>query len=594
MTRLALVKPAPAKLIAALYCRYSDDVQNDRSIERQIADLEKAAPRWNLTLDKRLYCEDRGQSATTLFNRPGLTRDLLGAAERGLFDVIFVEHTDRLARKGADMFWLAEQLKFMRGPAGQPIKIYTPRSGEVSELQMTFESYQNAQDSEKTSFRVRSGHSDRAREGFISNSPAYGYENVLHEPGVKKVNDSEAIIVNRIVSEMAAWKSPRNIAVDLTRDGVPAPRGEAWTFQTIVKILQNDLYVGVYVRNKVRKIRNPNNGKRVPRAADPDELVTVAVPQYRIVDQDLWDAAQKVRRERASKFGKRHVERATVHRFNHPFMGLFRCADCGGKMIICGRGKNKDDRRIVCAASHWRRQCSHSKSYSLLRLSKLASERMHGHLTDPDFVNERARERAKHLDRMVKEFGSERDTAQKELDRVELRIRKLTKLALDDDSDDIPQDVQDEHKRLRVEQRGLKQRIGLLDAETKTPPLLGSAIKALSRDVETLHTMLKDSPNDPACRMALGNLIERVVVHPTGSNLPYDVSLYARHAAYSGTLPLFPHENHGLIRANSGNAILPSLSELDLRGRTNSGDAVVPSLSEFAQPILLGRWREAA
>jgi len=70
--------------------------------------------------------------------------------------------------------------------------------------------------------------------------------------------------------------------------------------------------------------------------------------------------------------------------------------------------------------------------------------------------------------------------------------------------------------------------------------------------------MLKDTPDDPACRMALGNLIERVLVHPTGYNQPYDVSLYARHAAYAGTLPLFPHEDQGVIRSNRGNAMVPS------------------------------------
>ena len=51
--------------------------------------------------------------------------------------------------------------------------------------------------------------------------------------------------------------------------------------------------------------------------------------------------------------------------------------------------------------------------------------------------------------------------------------------------------------------------------------------------------MLRDDPDNPECRVALGNLIERVLVHPTGFNQPYDVSLFGRHAAYVGDLPLF-------------------------------------------------------
>lgn len=588
MTKLKLVTPNPT-LRTAVYARYSDDVQNDRSIERQFADLEKAAPRLNLKLDKRLYFEDRGQSATTLFDRPGLTRRLLSAVEQGLVDVVFVEHTDRLARKGRDSYWLFDQFKFYN------VKVYTPK-GEVSDIQLAFESYQNQADSEKTSFRVHSGHNDRAREGFIPGPAAYGYEDTLGKPGVKAINMNAAEIINRIFFEAASRKSPRQITTDLKRDAIPAPKGEGWTFQTVAKILTNELYVGVYVRNKCRKVRHPNTGKRVPRASLDDALLRIEMPHLRIVDQELWDAVQKIRQERAITYGKKGEERATVARRLHPFAGLFRCAECGGKMIICGSGRN-GDRSIACSAAWWKRSCTHGKSYSLARLTKLATEKMHAHLTDPDFVNERAKEREKELARLDREAGGEREVAQRELDRVELRIKKIIRLTEDDEGDDVSPEVQARYRELKVEQRGLQQRIALLDANAHTP-LLPSAVKALARDVETLHTMLMDSPDDPVCRIALGNLIERALVHPTGTGQPYDVSLYARHAAYAGTMALFPTvenfstRNQPLTRINSGNAIVPSLPISIRETGTNSGNAVEPSLPLSERPILLGRWRE--
>jgi len=573
VTKLQLVRPSPI-LRGAIYARYSSDVQNDRSIERQNADLEKAAPRLNLKLDKRLYFEDRGQSATTLFDRPGLTRGLLGAVERGLVDVVLVEHTDRLARKGADSYWLFEQFKFYN------VKVYTLK-GEVTDIQLAFESYQNQADSEKTSFRVHSGHNDAAREGHICGPSAYGYVDVVGKPGEKDKNPREAEIVNRIVREMAGRKPPRQIAADLTRDGIPAPKGGAWTFQTVVKILQNELYVGVYVRNKVRKIRNPNTGNRVPRPSAPDDILRVDMPRLRIVDQALWDAAQKVRQERAHIYGgKRGTDRGTTARRLHPFAGLFRCSQCGGKMIICGSTRT-GDRSIACSAAWWSKSCSHGKSYSLTRLTKHATEKMHAHLTDPDFVKERAKEREKELARLDREVNGERAAAQRELDRVDLRMKKIVRLIEDDEGDDVPPEVQARYKELRVEQRGLQQRLALLDAASHTP-LLPSAVKALARDVDTLHTMLLDTPDDPACRMALGNLIERVVVHPTGYKEAYDVSLYARHAAYSGALPLFPH-------ARDINPV-----RKQALARTDIDHAMVPSLSISDRPILLGRWREDA
>lgn len=572
--KLRIVSRDKPTLRAAIYCRYSDEDQTP-SIERQTADLEKAAPRVDLVLNKKLYFSDAAQSATTLFDRPGLTRDLLEAAEKKQFDVVFVEHTDRLARKQADMFWLVEQFKRLG------IKIYTP-SGEVDPLRLTFESYQNEQFSVMLSKRVKSGQDNAIRDGRIPHGLGYGYDNVKDNPGVKVPNIEQAKVVVRMFVETASRKSPRDIALGLTRDKIPAPSGGEWTFQTVNKILANEIYIGIYVRNRVRRVRNYNTGKR-DALAPIDELMTADFPHLRIVEQDLWEAAQAVRRERANKtFGGRQIERATVERKSHPFAGLFCCAECGSKMIIVGSGRG-GDRSIACSEAWWRgTSCKHRKSYSLKRLTAHSADQMHAHLTDPDFVKARAAERAKELARYEREAGTERVTAQRELDRVDLRIKKLVRLTEDDESDDVPQEVVDRLKELRVEQRGLKQRLEMLSGKANVATLHPNAIKALARDVDTLHAMLQDNPDDPACRMALGNLIERVQVHPTGLNQPYDVSLFARHAAYVGELPLFPEYTAKNKAKHQGLA------------RINNVNAIVPSLPLLKPPIYLGRWKEAA
>jgi hypothetical protein len=77
-------------LRAALYARHSTNLQKDKSIDRQYADLEKAAERFGFKLDKRHYFEDRAH--------------LIGAASRHEVDVVLVEATDRLSRDRADLF----------------------------------------------------------------------------------------------------------------------------------------------------------------------------------------------------------------------------------------------------------------------------------------------------------------------------------------------------------------------------------------------------------------------------------------------------------------------------------------------------------
>ena len=143
---------------AALYARFSSDLQKERSIDRQFADLEKAAGRLDLTLNKRHYFADHAESATSLFDRPGLTRDLMGAAKKHEFDVVLVEQTDRLSRDRADLFWLAKQFKFSN------VKMFTP-NGEVSDLQLTFDGHINEDFIKKLSLRVKSGHDLMTREG---------------------------------------------------------------------------------------------------------------------------------------------------------------------------------------------------------------------------------------------------------------------------------------------------------------------------------------------------------------------------------------------------------------------------------------------
>jgi DNA invertase Pin-like site-specific DNA recombinase len=182
----------------------------------------------------------------------------MSGAKHKQFDVILVEQTDRLSRRSADLHFLADQFEF------DGVKIYTP-GGPVSKLQLTFEGYQNEDFIAKLRGRVKSGHDDMARQGLIAGPCAYGYDCVLGQPGVRVINEYEANIVRRIFGEYSAGVSPRAIAADLTRDGIPSPSGSRhWSFQVIVGgkdkkrgILHNPLYIGTYLKNRFYNVKNP-------------------------------------------------------------------------------------------------------------------------------------------------------------------------------------------------------------------------------------------------------------------------------------------------------------------------------------------------
>lgn len=578
--KLKLVNAAPLR--AALYARYSTDIQKDASIERQFADLEKVADRLNLKLNKRHYYSDRAQSGSSLFDRPGLTRELLGAAKQNQFDVVLVEQTDRLSRKRADLFWLADEFKFAE------IKIYTP-SGEVSDLQLTFDGHQNEDFIAKLAARVKSGHDAIAREGLIPGAAAYGYDCVDRQPGAKVINEHEAEVVRRIFAEYASGKSPRLIAGDLMKDKIPSPTGsEFWNYQSIVGgagqkrgMIHNQLYIGVYLKNRFFNVKNPATGKTITREADPSDLIRAEVPHLRIIDQTLWDAVHAVRAERGhKKLGKGHMQRAVVPRKQHLLAGLLRCGECNGRMVI-----NFSDRHgkkgVCCSAALSKQTCKSRKTYNLEKLTVLAVDSMCSHLTDPEFIQEKTKEKALEFARLEKENSGARQAAQRQLDRLNVQIAKLVRLVDEDDGDDLPRELLASLKEKQIERKGLEDRVRLLGAESNVTTLHPTALKAFGESVETLHAKLKRNPDDSECRIAFGNIIDSIIVHPTGFGAPYEISLYARLSAIMGFDPFSTSENP--VKQGSSRVLTEANAVHHSRLYKHS-DAL----------ILLGRWKAAA
>jgi site-specific DNA recombinase len=555
-----MTTPKPVQTRVALYARYSSDVQNCQSVERQFADLEKVATKLGFKLDKRHYFSDRAQSGASLFDRPGLTKDLLDAAKAREFDVVLVEQTDRLARNKADAFYLDDAFKFFN------VKLFTPK-GEVSDMQLMFESFANADFLEKLAARVKSGHDKIAHEGLIVGRAAYGYDCVPHhiaKAGTKVINEEQAKIVVRVFMEYASGKSPRQIAADLMRDKITSPSGSAyWNFQSIVGgaskkrgMLHNRLYIGVYLKNRFYNVKSPFTGKVITRKAEADDLITAQVPHLRIIDQKLWDAAHALRTKRGHrKFGASgQIKREVVARNQHLLAGLLRCDECNGAMIVTSSDR-RGVKRVACSAARHHQNCTHSKTYDLNRLTAAAIDNMCECLTDPDFIKGKAKAKTLEFAKLEKENNGARQAAVKQFDRLDLQIKKLVRAL--DDMDDIPPEVMASLKAKEIERRGLEERIRLLKAESNVTTLHPNSLKVFAKSIETLHAKLKRTPLDPECRMAFGNIVHSIIVRPTPHGADYDISIYARLSAIVG-VDLFPRprSNQEIVVAEGFGACL--------------------------------------
>ncbi len=336
----------------SLYARYSSDNQSVSSIEDQfrICRDQAAREKWKVV---GVY-KDAAISGASVTLRPGI-QALLQDAQAGKFEIVLAEALDRISRDQADVAILYKHFKF----AG--VTLVTLAEGEISELHVGLKGTMNALFLKDLAAKTHRGLRGRVEKGKAGGGLCYGYDVVKRlngdgeqVRGERKINEAEAEIVRRIFREFAAGKSPKAIAADLNRDGIPGPNGKAWGDTTIrghvcrgTGIVNNELYAGVLVWNRLRYIKNPATGKRVSRVNPEAEWIRTEVQELRIVDEDLWQAARRRQEEISRQFenvtkGVRAYRAKHVNELRRPaflFSGLLKCGCCGGNYGIITRDR---------------------------------------------------------------------------------------------------------------------------------------------------------------------------------------------------------------------------------------------------------------
>ncbi len=250
--------------------------------------------------------------------------------------------------------------------------MFTVAEGEIGEMHIGLKGTMNALFLKDLRLKTHRGLQGKIEAAKSAGGNSYGYEVVRSfaadgsvSAGDREINPDEAEIVRRIFQEFATGKSPRLIANGLNKERIPGPRGEGWGQSTIngnpergTGILNNELYIGRLVWNRLRYVKDPSTGKRVSRPNPPESWVITEVPQLRIVDDELWQAV-KARQERgpARKLPAPPPlppkDQATPgfwshQRPKHLLTGLMRCGACGGgyvkisaNLFGCAAARNK-------------------------------------------------------------------------------------------------------------------------------------------------------------------------------------------------------------------------------------------------------------
>ena len=401
----------------AIYARFSTDRQSESSAEDQVRDCRTHAEREGWTV-VQVYTDLAISGASN--RRPGLNA-LLADATTGSFDVVLSEALDRVSRDQSDIASIYQRLVF----AG--VALRTLSEGVVNELHIGLKGTMSALFLKDLADKIRRGQRGSLARGRIPGGLCYGYDVVRElrpdgtiDAGVRRINPDQAIVVRRVLRDYADGRSPRTIAHELNAEGIPSARGGEWRTSAIVGnrgrqigLLHNPIYVGRYVYNRVRMLRDPESRRRVSRPNPADEHQTMEVPELRIVDDELWQRVQNARQSRSSGplVGRR--------RPRHLFAGLVRCGVCGGAYSVL----TKD--RLGCTRAREAGSCTNGRRLSLAELQRRVLGGLTEQLLSPDAVSLLVREYHLERTRQSVEVAKLRKSAERRLAKADAAVARL-------------------------------------------------------------------------------------------------------------------------------------------------------------------------
>ena len=301
----------------AIYARVSSEKQDtDLSISAQLRALRDYAHKNEYQVVREFVDEAETGRSTA---RPAF-REMVSLARRPQkpFELILVWKYSRFARSREDSIVYKTML---RKNGIQVVSINEPfddtPTGRL--LEAIIESLDEFY-SDNLGEEVTRGMRESASRGFyLSAKPPYGFKKVKVQDGSKErtkleIEPHQANIVTSIFDNVLHGKGLTEIAKEMNRKGICAPRGRGWGKTSVRIILANEIYTGTFVWG-----RNSKRGLKPVRVENASPA---------IVDRNTFDIVQRLLGERAPS--RLHPKRA-ASRFL--LSGLARCGHCGKALI---------------------------------------------------------------------------------------------------------------------------------------------------------------------------------------------------------------------------------------------------------------------
>lgn len=369
-------------LNVAAYIRVSTDMSDQENSyetqERYFNQLIGSNPDWNAV---GVY-SDYGISGTSKEKRTGFRR-LLRHCKEGKIDRIVCKSISRFARNTADFMTALDALH----DSGVTIlfeKENLDTADPTSDFILTTLAAIAQEESRSISGNIRLGQKMRFPKGEVPNKIMYGYryngKTVTTESGYEykdiEIVEEEAKIVRRIFREVVEGRAYTEIARGLNREKIPAPVTSAvkarkknpkkgqlnsdledgWTGRNIAQIVQSERYTGAVLIQKVFTPDYLTHEVRQNKGEVPQYFVRNHHPA--IIDEDLFEEAQVIRKENSASYGRENEERKA-----RAFSQRLICGECGRFFHVTNTNNNPIWRCPTSRQTTGKRICRAEKVY---------------------------------------------------------------------------------------------------------------------------------------------------------------------------------------------------------------------------------------
>lgn len=301
---------------------------------------------------------DDGYTGTN-FNRPDFKR-MINHIENDEINCVVVKDLSRFGRdyigvgEYLEKYFPVNDIRFIAINDGYDTNIANSNDDFIMPIKNIF----NAQYSKDISKKVKSSFKSLQADGkFVGAFASYGYMKDPKDRHKLIVDEVAATVVRRIFELYNQGIGKISIAKILNEENVPCPSEykrlnglnytngcrieltKYWTYATINKILNNEMYVGNMVQNK--SVRKTVRGKA--KVNTKDDWIIVKNTHEPIISKDTWKITQALL--------SKNTRQLDFNQNVGLFAGYIVCGNCGRAMSkVTNKYKTKTDVIYICGS----------------------------------------------------------------------------------------------------------------------------------------------------------------------------------------------------------------------------------------------------